>query len=170
MEIWKDIDGFSGYYEISSSGRVRNIRTGRVLKPSVTDQGYTTVKLYRNNKAKEAKIHRLVASAFIQNPENKPQVNHLDRNKRNNDVSNLEWSTNRENIDHAIRTGLNKTRNSKLAMNKRYRSNFVQLTLLIPKEVNVKLQNMAEETGSTRTAISREAIINYLSASEEGET
>lgn len=166
-ESWKPISGFEQFYAVSNTGRVQNINTGRDLKPFVNDNGYGSVKLFNGKSKREAKVHRLVAEAFIPNPENKPQVNHIDRNKLNNNVSNLEWVTNKENFDHAVRTGLNKTRNSKLAMNKRYRSKFVQLTLLVDPEVNKNLTKLAEATGRTRTALCREAINKYLAKEDE---
>lgn len=88
-EIWKDIEGLEGEYAVSSKGRVRNIRTGRIIDGAYNSRGYKQIKL----KGKYYYIHRLVALAFIPNPNNLPQVNHIDERKDNNDVSNLEWCT-----------------------------------------------------------------------------
>ena len=96
-EIWKEIDGLEGLYEVSSHGRVRNIRTGRILA-GYYNNGYKQIKL----KGKDYKIHRLVALAFLPNPDNLPQVNHIDERKDNNDVSNLEWVTISDNVKHSI--------------------------------------------------------------------
>lgn len=99
-EIWKDIEGYDGIYEVSSWGRVKNSRTGRVLKAGKDIYGYLFVNVYKNGKRTNYKVHRLVAQAFIPNPQNKPQVNHIDENKENNYVENLEWCTAKENNNH----------------------------------------------------------------------
>ncbi|SFA50969.1 NUMOD4 motif-containing protein [Parageobacillus thermantarcticus] len=105
MERWKQIDNLN--YEVSTYGRVRNRKTGYILKPYLHDNKYLVVSLTTSNgKKKKFKVHRLVAKAFIPNPFNKPQINHLDGNKLNNHVSNLEWCTNKENANHAVRSGL----------------------------------------------------------------
>lgn len=99
-EVWKDIEGYEGLYQISNLGRVKRVTTGRILKGGKDKDGYLMVKLYKNNIRSNKKIHRLVAEAFIPNPENKPQVNHADENKTNNSLDNLEWMTAKENINH----------------------------------------------------------------------
>ena len=123
--IWKDIEGYEGYYQVSSDGRVRSIDryvpsknnsiklckgVERCLERK--EDGYLEVNLYKHgeNGKKNGKnylVHRLVTFSFIPNPDNKPEVNHKDGNKSNNDVSNLEWVTKSENIRHAYATGLN---------------------------------------------------------------
>lgn len=123
MEKWKDINGYVGLYQISSNGRVKSIhprggnrngkgkvRTGKehYLTPSLSTTGYFKVCLVKNHKKKDEKVHRLVATAFIPNPENKPNINHKDGNKTNNTVTNLEWCTQAENVKHAWSTGLRK--------------------------------------------------------------
>ena len=120
-EIWKDIEGYQGYYQISNYGRVKSldrfrkngssgyIHKEKILKQSLTTTGYLKVELCINKFRKSMKVHRLVAKAFIDNPENKPDVNHKDGNPLNNHLSNLEWCTERENINHAINLGLKKT-------------------------------------------------------------
>lgn len=98
-EIWKDIDGYDGLYEVSNMGRVRKIT---YLKPSKSNAGkYSVISLSKGNKQKGVCLHRLVAQAFIPNPENKPEVNHKGCNKDDNRASELEWATRRENVDHA---------------------------------------------------------------------
>lgn len=89
-EIWKTISDFNNY-EVSNLGNIRNITTGKVLKSSDNGRGYLKVILYQNNKKYTKKIHRLVAEAFLENPENLPQINHIDECKTNNSIENLEW-------------------------------------------------------------------------------
>ena len=98
IESWVDIVGFEGLYEVSDQGRVR--RDGRILKPQKYRGGYLDVALSKNGIVKRGKIHRLVASAFIPNPNNYPQVNHKDENKTNNAVSNLEWCDSKYNNNY----------------------------------------------------------------------
>ena len=105
IEEWKDIKGYEGLYQVSNLGRVKSLKFGkeRILKTGVDRYGYISVNLYKNNKRKLCKVHRLVAEAFIPNLENKPEVNHLDEDKTNNMVSNLEWCTRNENVNHGTR-------------------------------------------------------------------
>ena len=91
-EIWKDCKGYEGLYQVSNLGRVWNVKLQRYLKGSYDKDGYIRVNLTaKNGKAKIERVHRLVALAFLDNPNNYPQVNHKDENKQNNCVSNLEW-------------------------------------------------------------------------------
>lgn len=101
-EEWKDIKGYEGLYQVSNFGRVKSFQTGSdyILNQVKDWDGYMQLQLYKNNKPTTCKIHRLVANAFIPNPENKPQVNHIDEDKTNNMVSNLEWATAKENCNH----------------------------------------------------------------------
>ena len=103
VETFVKIEGFEKY-EVSNLGKVRNIKSGRILKPYLTKKGYLMHLLYENNKQNHLLLHRIIATAFIDNPEEKPQVNHIDENKLNNDLSNLEWCTERENAIHGTRT------------------------------------------------------------------
>ena len=104
----KDIEGFEGLYQITNHGRVWSIHCKRFLAFYREHKGYMTVSLSKNNKKHYVSLHRLIAKAFIPNLENKPQVNHINGIKLDNRISNLEWCTARENIQHACNTGLNK--------------------------------------------------------------
>ena len=111
-EIWKPIVGYEEYYEVSNLGRVKRVKGGdgtrleKILKGARYATGYIMVGLCANSKQKNCSIHRLVAMAFLPNPENKPCVNHINGVKTDNRVENLEWSTYQENNQHAWRTGL----------------------------------------------------------------
>ena len=106
MEIWRTVDGSNGDYAVSNCGRVKNTKTERILKPVIDQRGYGRVCLFTMNRDKRYKVHRLVAQAFIPNPNKLPQVNHKDGNKQNNAVENLEWITNEDNMKHANENGL----------------------------------------------------------------
>ena len=104
IEIWKDVKDYEGLYQVSNLGRVKRVKTGRVLKPSKHTEGYSMISLYKNSIKSTKKIHRLVAQAFISNTDSKSQVNHIDEDKTNNRVNNLEWVTSKENNNHGTRT------------------------------------------------------------------
>lgn len=110
MEVWKNIKGFE-HYQVSRNGRIKSLRLGRMLKPSINHGGYLYVRL---NGSRHKKVHRIVAEAFIPNPYLKPTVNHRDGNKQNNSVENLEWATYSENLFHAHKTGLNPGKRKKV--------------------------------------------------------
>lgn len=104
---WRDTYIYGEQYQVSNTGLVRNKITGHILTPQKDKKGYLRVRLSLHDEKATAKVHRLVAIAFISNPDGKPQVNHKDTDKSNNNVGNLEWVTNGENQIHAYKTGLN---------------------------------------------------------------
>ena len=105
QEIWKDIAGFDGLYKVSNLGRVKSLnykRSGKegILSPKNVGKGYSKVSLWKNGKENQLLVHRLAAQAFLLNPDNKPEVDHIDKNKCNNNISNLRWVTSKENKDN----------------------------------------------------------------------
>ena len=110
MEIWKDIEGYEGLYQVSNEGNVKSlaryhVRNDRILKQSHDKDGYNIVCLTKDNLKKWFRVHRLVAKAFIPNPNNYQVINHKDENPKNNSVENLEWCTIQYNNDYGSRNG-----------------------------------------------------------------
>lgn len=137
-EIWKELDDLPNY-EISNMGRLRNKNTLRILKTRVSKLGYEHITITYGGEKYFRAIHRLVAKAFLINPDNKPEVNHIDENKLNNHVSNLEWMTKSENINHG-------TRNERVAKS-------VSKTLSIPIiAISIKTGKSQEFYGSRECA------------------
>lgn len=113
---WRDVVGYEGLYQVSDHGDVRSLDRvttgnrnrrikGKVLKKTKSTTGYFKVELCKDGRAITTKVHRIVAKAFIRNPYGKPYINHIDNNPLNNMVENLEWCTQKENIQHAVKIG-----------------------------------------------------------------
>lgn len=118
LEVWRDVRGYAGMYQVSNLGRVKSLirqvrakngsnstRRGQILSNCNHPKGYLVVTLWKNGMQDTKLVHVLVAEAFIPNPAHKPEVNHKDTNKKNNKLSNLEWNTGSENIQHSIKHG-----------------------------------------------------------------
>lgn len=117
-EIWKDIKGYEGLYQISNLGRIKSsdrelcnsrgvyVRQGRVLKNGKNQYGYFQVSLYKDGKRVNKQVHKLIAIAFIPNTNNYKIINHIDGNRQNNNINNLEWCTQKHNVKEAYRLGL----------------------------------------------------------------
>jgi len=116
VEQWKDIPDYEGYYQISNLGRVKSLEKTLIIngkkcvykplikKSHISKRGYYEIGLCKNRLGIKKKIHRLIAISFIDNPKNNPQVNHIDGNRLNNRISNLEWVNNRENACHRVKS------------------------------------------------------------------
>ena len=100
LEIWKNIEGYEGEYQVSNTGKVRSLKNNLILKQQCDRYGYFNVRLYKKTKGKTIRVHRLVAKAFIPNTSNLNVVNHIDENPQNNNVENLEWCTQKYNANY----------------------------------------------------------------------
>lgn len=163
MEIWKDIKGFEGYYQISNLGRIRSLDRiiemkngktrkvkGKILKQSTSVHGYKVVCFRRNGKKENFRVHRLIGEAFIDNQDNKPFINHIDGDKSNNDISNLEWCTAKENANHAYEFGLKEASNpNKNGLKQGSKHHNSKLT---EKEVKFMRENSRKNGGSFKNA------------------
>lgn len=115
MEIWKDVIGYEGIYQVSNLGRIKRISNNHLcnikyqgeyyLKPLDNGKGYLRMKLSNNGHSKRVMLHRIIAEAFINNPENKKVINHINGNKKDNRIENLEWCTQSYNCLHSVKMG-----------------------------------------------------------------
>lgn len=131
-EIWKDIENYKGLYQVSNLGRIKSfprngtIKQERILKQTIDNNGYLIVGLHKNNKAKKVCVHWLVASAFIPKKETDEVINHIDGNKLNNTLNNLERCTQSHNVKESIRLGLQIPHNKKPVIQYDLQENFVK--------------------------------------------
>jgi len=169
MEIWKDIKDYEGLYQISTFGRVRSldriVRNGRnklpgvILKTRVNTSGYYSVDVSMDNKKKNFRVHRLMAMAFIENPDNLPEVNHKNSDKADNSLSNLEWVTKERNMEHFFTEGNFESRNKKLRNennpNAKLTQKDVDLIKKLRSEYKIKRETLALLFGVSLSQIKR---------------
>jgi hypothetical protein len=155
-EIWKSLKNVvdSGdNYEISNLGNIRNVIRNKIIKGRNTPKGYLKVILSFNGIRKSYSIHRLVALAFIPNLENKPQVNHIDGDKKNNYIDNLEWATNGENQKHAFSNGLQSNRKGENNSSSKLKDSIV-LDIIELYKTGYSQRELAKIYSVSKTAIS----------------
>jgi hypothetical protein len=161
-EVFRDVLGYEGLYQVSNYGRVKSLERKnifycglrkehlerpteeKILNYNKSNRGYLQVCLTKDGKSKTYTVHRLVAKAFLPNLKNKKQVNHIDGNKENNSIDNLEWVTSSENNKHAFITGLNKPHNMRKVNQYDLQGNFIKQWNSITdflKENNLNLKN-----------------------------
>ena len=145
-EVWKDIKGYEGLYQISNLGKVRKLRFINnicnkekifLITPQKINSGYLKVSLYKNSNFENKLVHRLVAETFIDNPNHYLEVNHKDGNKYNNNADNLEWCNRKQNMQHAVKTKLYKAPNEGRYGEKSYKAIKVKM---IDKNTNEVLK------------------------------
>lgn len=154
-EVWKDINGYEGFYQVSNLGRIkslsRKVWTGKYLKnieekikSNAYCKGYDCIHLYKNGEYKQFRINRLVAETFIPNPNNLPEVNHKDEDKINNKVDNLEWCTSKYNANYG-------TRNVRVA--EKTRKKIIGVNLKDGSQLELSHSEVAKEYGLNPSAI-----------------
>mgnify|MGYP003296731839 CR=1 FL=1 len=146
-EIWKPIRDFEELYEVSNLGRVRSLRRNIIMKLRTRENdGYVTCTLSNDGKVRGKLVHRLVAEAFIPNHKNKPEVNHIDGDKQNNSITNLQWVTASENQNHSIKIGLR--HGSRLKNGG---------SVLLTKDMNDRINLIVSQTGKKKWEV-----VDYL--------
>ena len=154
QEVWRDVDGSDGFYRVSNFGRVKSFhgKCVRFLKLRTVNSGYVMAMLCLGGKSYFKTVHRLVAKAFIPNPDAKPEVNHIDDNKLNNRADNLEWVTHTENMRHAHATGLMKVGIEKSTVRKLSRK---QAQYVCENPDGLSQNRLAKNFGVSRQIISQ---------------
>lgn len=179
VENWKDIEGYAGLYQVSNLGRVkssahttidrngkRHVVKGQILKPTVGKFGYARIRIYKSGKQKVALLHRLVAQVFIDNPENKPEVNHKNGIKSDNSAINLEWVTRSENLKHAYNSGLYERRTGERHNRSKLTEDQVAKIKLLYKKGKYTVSALAKKFSTCQTNVS--SILNGLTWKEVG--
>lgn len=155
-EIWKPVKDFEELYEVSNLGRVRSLRRNIIMKTRIRDDGYVACTLSNERKVQGKLVHRLVAEAFIPNHKNKPEVNHIDGNKENNNVKNLQWVTPSENQMHSIMIGLRKGSQLKDGG-----------CVLLTKDINEKIISISSSMGMAKWEVVDALLRQALNTKEE---
>ena len=153
-ELFKSIDGYDNY-SISNFGNVKNNKTNRILKPGNHKQGYKQINLCKNGKQKFFLIHRLVGIAFLENPDNKQKVDHIDNNPSNNNVKNLRWATSSDNGCNRGRTKNNKSGFKGVSFHKQSKK-YQAMININDKNKHLGLFKSAEEASKVYEAKARE--------------
>ena len=166
-EVWRDIKGYEGHYQVSNLGRVRSLdrevplgKTTKKIKGKIRKQvlhklGYPTLNLSKNKEVKGYLVHRLVALHFVDNVNEYPEVNHIDGDKTNNIHTNLEWCTRKENINHAIDTGLTKQNGVDSHWSKLTNDEVFAIRIMYKKDERATYENLAEQFGVGASTIGR---------------
>ena len=174
-EVFVDIPGYEGYYQVSNYGKVISLDRvikektgktqalkGRILKLRINPGGYYYVGLGKNGSKATFAIHQLVAQAFIPNPKNKKTVNHMDGNKLNNSVANLEWSTYSENLEHAYKAGLKQAVKSSEVASKNYKRKLTEQQVREIKRL-LAAGNLTHKEIATKFGVARSTITEIKS-------
>lgn len=164
MEEWENIDGYNGNYEVSNKGRIRSWKNNKwgksdkykIMSAVISKNKYPQVVLCNNGSTKRHYIHRLVAKAFIPNPENKPNINHKDLDPTNNHIDNLEWCTQSENMKHAYDNGTHKVPNLKgedHARSKFTENDVIEIRNTYSNNSDITQRELAKKYNVSQTAI-----------------
>ncbi len=166
-EIWRDIAGYEGLYQVSSLGRIKSLRRYKqnhgklqlikeqIKSCRIDNNGYLVLDLYRNNKPKTIRVHRLVAGAFVDNLENKKTVNHIDGDKTNNCVENLEWATSKEQTVHVYDNELKSKQGIKRTINAMTKATSKPVKCLNTGRIYTSVVEAAREMNISSSFISR---------------
>lgn len=160
-EIWKDIKGYEGLYQVSNFGKIKSIprhgtrKNMHIISQNYNRCGYKIVNLYKNAKGKTKTVHRIVAETFMKNTLNKEDINHIDGNKDNNNVTNLEWTSHKENMKHARKNHLINISDKVIEQGRKIGKTRAKKILQIEKYSIIKQWNsMTEASKATGISIS----------------
>lgn len=150
-EVWKDVVGYEGLYKVSNVGRVKSLKKDMILNVKPHYWGYIIVCLTKDKEEKSKRVHRLVAEAFIQNPNNYPYINHINCIKTDNRVENLEWCTQSHNVKHNFKMGVRTLRGEANNMAKLSTKDVVRIKMGL--EMGLKQKDLGQMFGVSRVAI-----------------